>query len=181
MDSMIFNNDGYVLANQLSLRNYGKRWTNEEVTSLAGHLLAGKKMSTICAIMQRPSDGVQAKALQHRLIIEHGLEYLVDSDACSRCCDVAKRLELCAPAPSAATLLSSTKQGIPMAIETVVFIDGTKASTLSDAQIFTKIADLETEYAKLDRIQHKPEKLRKVMTKISADVAELVAYVDSRP
>jgi hypothetical protein len=180
MDSMIFNNDGYVLANQLSLRNYGKRWTNEEVTSLAGHLLAGKKMSTICAIMQRPSDGVQAKALQHRLIIEHGLEYLVDSDACRRYCGIAEQLALCPPAPSAATL-SSTKQGISMAIETVVFIDGTKASTLSDAQIFTKIADLETEYAKLDRIQHKPEKLRKVMTKISADVAELVAYVDSRP
>ena len=66
-------------------------------------------------------------------------------------------------------------------IETKTFIAGVDASTLTDIEIFNKIAELEVKADKWSKVQNKPKKLGKMIDEVHADIAALVKYVDERP
>jgi hypothetical protein len=82
--------------------------------------------------------------------------------------------------PDLQQLLKEPTMNTAPNIETKTFINGTDASAMTDAQIFSKIATLEAEHNRLDTIKAKPTKLVKVMEQITADIAALVTYVDGR-
>lgn len=65
-------------------------------------------------------------------------------------------------------------------IETKTFISGTAASTMTDAQIFARIAKLEESIETLNKIKAKPKKLVALVNQTQADIDKLVEYVDSR-
>lgn len=66
------------------------------------------------------------------------------------------------------------------AIETKVFVYGTDAATLSDDDLFGRIAGIEAEIRNLEAIENKPEKLKAKIDSMKADIAGLVKLVDER-
>jgi hypothetical protein len=65
-------------------------------------------------------------------------------------------------------------------IEIKTFINDIDAATLSDEQIFAKIAELEALGKSYASISTKPQKLIKAMETVQQNINDLVAYVDSR-
>lgn len=65
-------------------------------------------------------------------------------------------------------------------IETKTYIKGADASTMTDSQIFSRIAGIEQEIDKLKAIRTPSEKLAKTIAELEADVTALAAYVDGR-
>ena len=65
-------------------------------------------------------------------------------------------------------------------IESKVFVNGTDATGMADAEIFRLIAKTEDEIAKLRAIKTASKKLSGAISKLEADVIKLAEYVDSR-
>ena len=65
-------------------------------------------------------------------------------------------------------------------LETKIFLNGRDASDFSDAEIFSAIAQVEGEIERLEKIKHKPEKLKKAIAKLESDIDDAVKYVDAR-
>ena len=66
-------------------------------------------------------------------------------------------------------------------IEVKTFINEIDAATLTDEQIFSKIAELEGVLKSYATIGNKPKKLVAAMLNVERNIQELVAYVDGRP
>lgn len=73
-----------------------------------------------------------------------------------------------------------TKENTMKNIVEITFIDGLDASTLTDTQIFQKIAKLEKDMAGWKLIENRPAKLTKAIAALQLDIDKLVAYVDGR-
>ena len=65
-------------------------------------------------------------------------------------------------------------------IETKTFIDGIDASTVSDEQIFTRIAKIEAQIDTWNKIKTKPKKLEAKIAEAQQSINMLVAFVDGR-
>lgn len=65
-------------------------------------------------------------------------------------------------------------------IEEVVLIKGQRADNMTDDQIFSLIAKLETEINNLESISNKPNKLKSKIEALRQDIYKLVVFVDGR-
>lgn len=201
----VFNHECHV-PNQMKLANYGKRWSDAEVDKLAQHLKVGADMDSISVQMQRPADGIRAKAMQHNFLC-HNLNdsgedvYTLNYPAIltrqypNR--QVMKAAGLAAAYGASNKVLNHLIQGhnhdlaifdelneepimAHKNIETKTFIGGVDASTISDAKIFNRIAELEAEYAALNKLGTSSTKLSATKKALLEDCVALAAYVDGR-
>lgn len=148
---------------------YGQRWDDEEKATLLRFAQQRYSLHRLCGFMQRPAAGVLAK-----LIDLHQIERVPGTDHYQWVPSPSERNHNTTQQPSKESAMTTPN------IETKTFINGSDASSMNDAQIFSKIATLEAEHNRLDGIQNKPKKLVAVMAAIKEDIAKLVAYVDSR-
>jgi len=162
-------------ATSKTFRNKGKLWTEEEKEQLRRMFCAGDKIETICEFLERPPEGVKAKLVAEKLIVEaeptsedyHRPDYYINPKIL--------------PANPAFPARSSISEEHPMKnIEQITLIDGQDASTLTDTQIFQKIAKLEKDMAMWKTIENRPVKLTKAIAALQLDIDALVAYVDGR-
>lgn len=149
------------------LSNSGKKWSSEELALLRHNYNLGLDLTEICTRHKRPKSGVLNKLCELRLLRYNavGYNYIV----------VAK------PKNKPETQVTEKESTMSNAnIETKVFIQGKDASEMTDAQIFSLIAKLESEQDKLSQIKNKPKKLVAAIEALTADIQKLVDYVDAR-
>lgn len=80
-----------------------------------------------------------------------------------------------------ASPLPTIEEDTMIAIENRTYINDTNAADMTDDQVFTKIADLERDMAKLEAIKNKPQKMVKRIGEMQDAITKLVKYVDERP
>ena len=146
---------------------HGKPWSTDEIENMENLFKRGHSLAGLCELLQRPAAGVVPKLEQRGLI-----QYSGDDSFYFNCVaekDVKPQTQ---PEPIMANAPT---------IETKTFIAGVDASTMSDEQIFKKIAMLESTMDSWATLKNRPTKLTKKLAEIEADIAALVAYVDGRP
>jgi len=105
----------------------------------------------------------------------------------------AKELALVAPPPmpstshitntvtsSKATFLTTNKETTMIKLENKPFINGIDSANVTDDQVFTAIANQESEVDRLNRIDNQPQTLIDRIASMRKGVADLVAFVDQR-
>lgn len=80
--------------------------------------------------------------------------------------------------PEPKTMTTNATNTTP--VETITYIFGRPSKDVSDADIFSGIAQLEAEIKRLDAIQNKPKKLVAQIEKLQADIQNLVTIADAR-
>jgi hypothetical protein len=148
------------------LSNSGKRWDSEELASLRHNYNLGLDLTEICTRHKRPKSGVLNKLCELRILrySSANYSYIV----------VAKPKNVNKVETEKETIMSNAN------IETKVFIQGKDATEMTDAQIFSLIAKLESEQDKLSQIKNKPKKLVAAIHALTLDIEMLVEYVDGR-
>jgi len=148
------------------LSNSGKKWNSEELASLRYNYHLGLDLTEICVRHKRPKSGVLNKLCELRILryIPANYSYIV----------VAKPKNVNKVETEKEILMSNAN------IENKVFIQGKDATEMTDAQIFSLIAKLESEQDKLSQIKNKPKKLVAVIHALTLDIEMLVEYVDGR-
>lgn len=156
---------------------HGYPWEKHEFDELRRLFRMETSLQYICSSMKRSAAGVLPK------LKGLGLIAYSSSDDCYY------RVTQPEPGASGATNPNpETKEeimlkiNVPAAatIETKTFIAGVDASTLTDEQIFTRIAEIESQLRHYDTISTKPAKLVELMSRLKLDTAKLAAYVDGR-
>lgn len=160
--------------------NHGKLWTRSDIDSLRGLADYGVDLHTLCIRFGRTKDSVVAKLVALGSIVEDAgtgqYFYARPSPLLS-----GKLQEALKAHQESSDTDSQPTEAIQMPnIETKTFIGGQDATTMSDMDIFKKIANLEMYIESLDKIKNKPQKLLAVIEATQADIDELVEYVDSR-
>lgn len=183
---------------------YGKPWTEDEKHNLRLYYSQEMPFLTICEELGRPAAGVISKMTQLGLVTfnEEFRAYYVRTTSAT----VAENLkaENSDSTPTSIWLVQdslSPKHNDPLKdnemnktefvtqaahipqlpnIETVVRIQGQDASRMSDDDIFSFIAKLETQKKVLNGVENKPKKLTAKIDALQADIEKLVAYVDAR-
>jgi hypothetical protein len=147
---------------------HGETWTKDEVAKLLD-LWDNTTLDLleICDLMERPVAGVVPKLVMNNRIWD----------------DIHTRGHYWHN-PRGQQTNQTTDQEQDMSntpvIETKTFIAGVDAATMSDAQIFRKIASIEQDIDKLLQIKRKPQKLIDAIETMRKDVVALCEYVDSR-
>lgn len=150
------------------LSNSGKKWSSEELASLRHNYNLGLDLAEICTRHKRPKSGVLNKLCELRLLRYNSANY---------------RYVVVSKPKNVNQNETKTEKEIIMSnanIETKVFIQGKDASEMTDAQIFSLIAKLESEQDKLSQIKNKPKKLVAAIEALAIDIEKLVEYVDAR-
>lgn len=149
-----------------NLENSGKRWEAEELFALVENYNLGLSLHDICVRHKRPKSGVLNKLCELRILryIPANYSYIV----------VAKPKNVNKVETEKETIMSNAN------IENKVFIQGKDATEMTDAQIFSLIAKLESEQDKLSQIKNKPKKLVAAIHALTLDIEMLVEYVDGR-
>jgi hypothetical protein len=154
---------------------HGKTWTDHEYEQLRSLYMAGATLKQMAQTLSRPSDGVVVKLRQLGLV-----EFDTSTTTYYRIVLPTETAQqegfINSPQPQLRKEEPMTKN-----IETKTFIQGEDAASMSDSQIFTKIADLERKIEGLNKIVAKPQKLKNVIHELQLDIDKLVAFVDSRP
>ena len=124
------------------LSNSGKRWDSEELTALRYNYNLGLDLTEICTRHKRPKSGVLNKLCELRILrySSANYSYIV----------VAKPKNVNKVETENEVIMSNAN------IENKVFIQGKDATEMTDAQIFSLIAKLESEQDKLSQIKNKP-------------------------
>ena len=148
------------------LSNSGKRWDSEELAALRYNYNLGLDLTEICTRHKRPKSGVLNKLCELRI-----LRY---SSASNSYIVVAKPKNVNKVETEKETIMSNAN------IENKVFIQGKDATEMTDAQIFSLIAKLESEQDELSQIKNKPKKLVAAIHALTLDIEMLVEYVDGR-
>lgn len=149
-----------------NLENSGKRWEAEELSVLVENYNLGLSLHDICVRHKRPKSGVLNKLCELRILryIPANYSYIV----------VAKPKNVNKVETEKEIIMSNAN------IENKVFIQGKDATEMTDAQIFSLIAKLESEQDKLSQIKNKPKKLVAAIHALTLDIEMLVEYVDGR-
>lgn len=149
-----------------NLENSGKRWEAEELSVLVENYNLGLSLHDICTRHKRPKSGVLSKLCELRILrySSANYSYIV----------VAKPKNVNKVETEKETIMSNAN------IENKVFIQGKDATEMTDAQIFSLIAKLESEQDKLSQIKNKPKKLVAAIHALTLDIEMLVEYVDGR-
>lgn len=150
---------------------HGMPWTSYEYDRLKDLFQKGSSLKTMCEAMQRPAEGVLAKLISCGHIVP-------DTDHYNRY----------NYAPASKVAFDDCHESTPVKevtmtknlIESKVFVNGTDATDMSDAEIFRLIAKTEDEISKLKAIKTPSKKLSDAISKLEADVIKLAEYVDSR-
>lgn len=191
---------GYIFARYSEVRKlaeykgdrYGKVWSTEEKDSLVHHYNLGMDLKSLCEYLGRPAVGVMS-TLEKREVVYFDASkdaFIVrkpPTNPIPSTPPVSKSQEPSIPASPSNEEVPMSQASIPNPnhkpaanIETVVRIQGTDASAMSDDAIFEFIARLETQRKVMDNIVNKPKKLIAKMESLQADIAKLVEYVDGR-
>ncbi len=149
-----------------NLENSGKRWEVEELAALRENYNLGLSLHDICVRHKRPKSGVLNKLCELRLLRYNSANYSYIV--------VAKPKNVNKTETEKEIIMSNAN------IETKVFIQGKDATEMTDAQIFSLIAKLESEQDKLSQIKNKPKKLVAAIDALTLDIEMLVEYVDGR-
>lgn len=149
-----------------NLENSGKRWEVEELAALRENYNLGLSLHDICVRHKRPKSGVLNKLCELRLLRYNSANYSYIV--------VAKPKNVNKTETEKEIIMSNAN------IETKVFIQGKDATEMTDAQIFSLIAKLESEQDKLSQIKNKPKKLVAAINALTLDIEMLVEYVDGR-
>lgn len=149
-----------------NLENSGKRWESEELFALVENYNLGLSLHDICVRHKRPKSGVLNKLCELRILryIPANYSYIV----------VAKPKNVNKVETEKEIIMSNAN------IENKVFIQGKDATEMTDSQIFSLIAKLESEQDKLSQIKNKPKKLVAAIHALTLDIEMLVEYVDGR-
>lgn len=153
---------------------HGKIWSYDELETLRRMFEEGAALRFMCERLERPADGCIAKLHQLGLIMYDGNDYYIVDKQRDDYFDSLKYAPVLIHKPNEEPTMTAPT------IETKTFIQGEDAATLTDTQIFSKIAKLEAEIEKLDKIQNKPKKLVAVIEKLKEDINKLVEFVDAR-
>lgn len=148
------------------LSNSGKRWDSEELAALRYNYNLGLDLTEICTRHKRPKSGVLNKLCELRLLRYNSATYSY----------------IVVAEPKNVNKVETEKEIIMSNanIENKVFIQGKDATEMTDAQIFSLIAKLESEQDKLSQIKNKPKKLVAAIHALTLDIEMLVEYVDGR-
>ena len=148
------------------LSNSGKRWDSEELAALRYNYNLGLDLTEICTRHKRPKSGVLNKLCELRILrySSANYSYIV----------VAKPKNVNKVETEKEIIMSNAN------IENKVFIQGKDATEMTDSQIFSLIAKLESEQDKLSQIKNKPKKLVAAIHALTLDIEMLVEYVDGR-
>ena len=150
-------------------KRHGMPWEASEFSMLKACFARGDSLQMICACMERPPAGVLAKLVQLGCIsydTSSGLYYIRGASA-----------------PKSVSKSQPKKENImakAVTIETKTFINDIDAATLTDEQIFMKIAELENVIKAYGGIANKPKKLLATIARLENNIKELVVYVDNR-
>lgn len=158
---------------------HGLLWNHGDYRLLDNLFKRGEDLKAMCVALQRPADGVLSKL--------HALKYL-SYDPVESCYYYAiepdKTLVEFKTLAEFKTHSSQPQKKEPAMnknlIESKVFVNGTDATDMSDAEIFRLIAKTEDEISKLKAIKTPSKKLSDAISKLEADVIKLAEYVDSR-
>lgn len=153
---------------------HGKPWDPVEEQALERLFMRGSTLKGMCVSLERPATRTLMRLCKLGLLKKQpdGMYRYKYFYAVEVGTDVPETL----PTPTPTEEISMTAP----TIETKTFIAGREASTLSDEQIFSLIADLEAAADKLGKIRNKPKKLVANIEKVQADISKLVEYVDGR-
>ena len=149
-----------------NLENSGKKWEVEELAALRENYNLGLSLHDMCVRHKRPKSGVLNKLCELRILrySSANYSYIV----------VAKPKNVNKVETEKETIMSNAN------IENKVFIQGKDATEMTDSQIFSLIAKLESEQDKLSQIKNKPKKLVAAIHALTLDIEMLVEYVDGR-
>lgn len=144
-----------------NLENSGKKWEVEELAALRENYNLGLSLHDICVRHKRQKLGVLNKLCELQILRN---SYIV----------VAKPKNVNKSETEKEIIMSDAN------IENKVFIQGKDATEMTDSQIFSLIAKLESEQDKLSQIKNKPKKLVAAIHALTLDIEMLVEYVDGR-
>lgn len=150
---------------------HGMPWTSHDYDRLRDLFQKGSSLKTMCEAMQRPAEGVLAKLIScgHLVSDTWGYHHYNYAPANKVVFDDCHE-----PAPMKEVTMTKNL------IESKVFVNGTDATNMSDAEIFRLIAKTEDEIGNLKAIKTPSKKLSDAISKLEADVIKLAEYVDSR-
>ncbi len=171
--------------------NHGKKWTTGHLVKLYQMFTEGRDCQHMSTTLGRYPEAVVAKMASCGMLIHDyanvyevsegyfkrkGLvnHYLLQAQPQSQPQPQAQPQSQPQPQPETITMNAPT-------IETRTFIDGVDATTMSDEAIFSKIAKLEEQVDKYEKIITKPKKLQVKIDDIKKGIKELADYVDARP
>jgi len=157
-------------SDETRLTRYGLPWTTNELLDLEFYWREGDCVEHISKTMQRPIAGIMAKLAAKDYIIRRDFKEFMYVDLVS---NERVTKPLTQPQPTQETTIMAN-------IETKTFIDNQDASRLSDDEIFSKIAALETQINNLSAISNRPKKLDAKIAQLKRDIQSLVDYVDNR-
>lgn len=152
---------------------HGLHWDQTDYAQLKILFQQGSDLKTMCEALQRPADGVIAKLVSRGYIVFDAFDccyyyYVSGGKAVSDDYHESKFTPMKEPVMS------------KNLIESKVFVNGTDATNMSDAEIFRLIAKTEGEIAKLKDIKTPSTKLQAAIDAMEADVVKLAEYVDNR-
>jgi len=155
---------------------HGKPWDPVEEQTLERLFKCNSTLKGMCVSLERPATGTLMRLCKLGLLKKQaeGMYRYKYFYAVEVGTDVPDTLPTPTPTPTEEITMTAPT------IETKTFIAGREASTLSDEQIFSLIADLESAADKLGKIRNKPKKLVANIEKMQADISKLVEYVDGR-
>ena len=185
-------------------RRSGQRWSELEEQHLKEAFIRGEALEQISTSLQRPGTAVLSRLVDMRLLIRRDLgnyryDYHVNDSLFIKHnfpnpYKQGQSKPNTQPIPDSPAArwpypkepVDSTTEPQPkedtMAtiIETKTFIDGIDASTVSDEQIFTRIAKIEAQIDTWNKIKTKPKKLEAKIAEAQQSINMLVAFVDGR-
>lgn len=174
--------------------NHGKIWSGHELVHLRGMFLAGRSLESMSIELQRPADGIITKLVctlkclyqetcgnpyTFRYVVRQGNARKPNTTPKPKAApDAADPV----PQPTNLTKLEKLMANNPniIKIETKTFVNGTDVSEMSDAAVYSLIADQEAVIAELEKIKTKPKKLTEEIAKRQAGIDALVGYLDSK-
>ncbi len=177
--------------------NSGTRWLEEHDALLRQHFAKGTTITLIARELGRTCSAILARMVGDRMLIrteQFGYRYMYhvntdwfrknnlkcpyNLDGTVNHCDALVPADP-QPATKEATMSNDTNITI-VTIETKTLINGVDGATLSDEQIFNRIAKIEAQIKAWAGIENKPKKLLAKIDEAKASIAALVSYVDGR-
>lgn len=191
------------------LFNAGERWTQEEDEGLVHEFNSGASLADMAQTHGRTGTAICARLEHHNLIRKHPIKPIYIRNDGGRPFATATgvqhvnrlmdgRIERAEPEPEPETKTFTIKEStmslidhnVPVTIVSITangetsttnYIYGKPSDRVTDDEIFTYIADLESKIESLKSIQNKPEKLYRKIKALEDQISDLARIVDSRP
>lgn len=155
--------------------NHGLPWTLEMEDTLTRLFIKGASLKEMALTMERKGDSVLTRLCKLSLIERNPYDdedYFITPHGQQLINDLNNYANL----SEKFTMIDTNKT-----IEIKTFIQGVDATQMTDAQIFSLIAEKEQEIEKLRSIKVASSKLAAAISALQDDVQHLAEFVDSRP